>query len=1233
SEPAYFDKERRYRIIDTLGSGNFGIVYRAYDEKWKEEVALKTSHDDSMEQQRWLKEEYRIQIDIVHPILVQPDELRQEEERSYFTMKLIESAKPFDEHFRPESKNNEEDQSARISAICAAAAELADGLQTIHSFDRCHGDIKPANVLIGEGGRVALLDFGLMRSANTSVQKYYEEQQLSGTPSYMPPEQYEDNLVSKASDWYALGLMLFEAISSREAFAGDALDQLIAKQMAAPNLSAVTPKVPNELALTIDAMLSPNPSERPPPCDVVRVLHKFGGDNLRTQADWESNEAFLDDRFIARIEELNTLKRIYTEVPKSVSRFVEVVGPSGIGKSALIQHFLESQNIRDKSLLLEGRCFPNENIPYKAFDTVINELTQCLLNLPAAELQQTLPESGAASLGLIFPEMRRVREIEAAALVSPRVGDPRTIRQQGFNALGEILNNLATAKNVVIWVDDIQWADVDSAALLESLIATSLHSKILYLFSRRPDSEIADPTLLSALEKIPYLNRQVISLTSLERSQSESLVKSIVGEEADSSGLVSHIIEQAGGLPYLLSELAHYAKRDGARIGTATSDASSQSLLAERLSSLSIEDRVLLELVAVATVPLAPTIILEAAETTQRYRIRDLCIMRLLKPVIHGADQSVQIYHDHLREFVVLDMSAETEVKRHASLLEVMERDGRFTNETLLPHAIASKNSNRVRHHALAAAERAAETYAFEQASNFYATVIDTYRDSPVPVETLIAYADALANAGRSTRAAPTYEKAYELLVKGASDNVEQMDGVRRRAGEQYLKSGHFAEGIQILSKFLNEKGITLPSSGRKAFMISVARRLRLYARGFKFKPAEQTGSNSAAVRLDHLWAATTAVSMMDPVTADTLGLLHFLEALKHGNSAHVARSLGYEAAFAALIGRPFLRAKANKLLALNAQLIDEQSAPYEKAFYHLGASTTAFFNSDWRAALDHADLAVEKFRGECHGADYEAAVAVVWALQALGQAGDIQTLNQRLPHEIQQADDRGDLFAANSYRGGFHAIGRIATGQLDTVQADLAKVVETWTPGFYQMHAYHRVFAGVSADLYQGNPHAALNRIDDDWSELKQGLYLTMELPATELRWTRARAIIGVASVTPLNERRSMIGQVRKLIRVIRRATIPAGRPHAALLKAGLCGLENDQLAAVVALREAMTGYRIAEMQIHHHVAKWILSRLLKGEEQELLTADSQKWQRDNEVPDMFSLAQAIAPGCSMLL
>src|SRR5262249_15117023 len=99
-----------------------------------------------------------------------------------------------------------------IERLRPALRQLVNGIHALHEAKRLHRDLKPANALVDTTGRVVILDFGMVRELDTS-EPGMTHTQVVGTPAYMAPEQLLDGHVSEASDWYAVGVMLFEALT------------------------------------------------------------------------------------------------------------------------------------------------------------------------------------------------------------------------------------------------------------------------------------------------------------------------------------------------------------------------------------------------------------------------------------------------------------------------------------------------------------------------------------------------------------------------------------------------------------------------------------------------------------------------------------------------------------------------------------------------------------------------------------------------------------------------------------------------------------------------------------------------------------------------------------------------------------------------------------------------------------------------------------------------------------
>lgn len=1217
---ATVDPAGRYVVREVLGAGSFGVVYRVYDRHWRQDVALKTLRNPSPTQRQWLKAEYRTLRDIVHPNLVRLHELHVDDARCFFTMDIVDGGAPFTERLRV-SEGPPAARQAAIRRACGAAAQLADALRAVQRHGKCHRDIKPSNVLVTPADHVVLLDFGLASPVDRTRVLDTARGVIVGTLPFLAPEQYDDPAPLPASDWYSFGLLLYQTVVGELPFADNLLEEFAAKRRGFDPAALRRADLPEALETLLLGLLAPSPAARLGADRAVATLRALAGESAPSTPGRLQPQLGEGD-FIAREGERAAVRDAFARTATGRFAMVELVGPSGIGKTALAREALRELAIRDPGcVVLEARCHPQESIPYKALDAVVDDLARLWLGLDDAQSRGLVPPSGADALTHLFPELRRVSHL-AAQHREELTGDPRSLREQGFAALRAVLSTLRARAGVALWVDDLQWADADSLALLDAVFGEGDAPSVLLLVSRRPEANIDDPVaaLCATLRRRGEAAR--LDLPPLTLDDAASLARRITARVGrDSPDAVAAIVREAGGVPYLLAELAHFS----AEGDVATSVG---SLLRARLDTLDPTDRALVELAALAGDALPAETLLRAAASSERRRLRDLCVARMLRWSVEH-DEAVLIYHDRLREFVDGDLPPARARDLHRSLLRALEEDAAVDPQRLLHHATAAGDRARAHRHALTAARQAEAALAFNQAARLYATAHEHLAADAPRTELEARWAEALANAGRSGEAASRFEAAARALLRERPDAPHLAAALRRRAGEQYLKSGRYADGLRLLDGFLAEAGVRLPRSGRGALLASAGLRARLYLRGFEFtrRPAEATARPDRQ-RLEDLWAATTALSMMDPVRADSVGLVHFLDALRLGDGAHVARSLGYEAAFAALIGGHYLRGRAAELLARNQEALRVDGGPYERGFYALGAGTAAFFHSRWRDAVALCDQADAIFRAECRGAEYEAAVARVFSLQALGQAGAVAELVRRIPAAIREADARGDLFAANNYRGGFHALGRVAAGHLDEVKADVQRVVETWQPGFYQMHAYHRVFASVAADLYLGDPAGAQARIEGDWSELESGLYLVMELPAVELRWTRARALLGVANAASGTDRARRLREVRGLAARIARATVAAARPHAALLRASIAHLEGDRAALTAHLHTAVDGYAAAEMALHREVSRYALSWLLTEVRGRALRDSVARWIAREGVADIERLTAAIAPG-----
>src|SRR5690606_23906098 len=248
------------------------------------------------------------------------------------------------------------------TALRPALAQLAAGVHALHRAGLLHRDLKPSNVLLSAAGRLKIVDFGLATLASGG------EQALAGTEGYLAPELLLGAAASPASDWFAVGVMLHEALTG-----------------ARPRLplapAPLGPEVPADLDALCQALLASDPSSRP---SGPEILHRLG---VAVPA------APAAPTFVGRDHERAAGLDALARGPA----LLLLVGASGAGKSALLTRLLADLRRDRDALVLRGRCYAGETVPYKALDGVIDALAQHLVTCPSEHVPlDSTPEAASA---------------------------------------------------------------------------------------------------------------------------------------------------------------------------------------------------------------------------------------------------------------------------------------------------------------------------------------------------------------------------------------------------------------------------------------------------------------------------------------------------------------------------------------------------------------------------------------------------------------------------------------------------------------------------------------------------------------------------------------------------------------------------------------------------------------------------------------------------------------------
>jgi tRNA A37 threonylcarbamoyladenosine biosynthesis protein TsaE len=469
----------RYELLRRLGAGGMGEVFEARHLDSGERVALKTLSHTHVTLRHRFKREFRALADLTHPNIISLGELVVPEQgAAFFTMELT-AGLPLVSWVRNVPLI---DAAPPLERLEHALRQLLVGLAHLHARRRVHRDLKPSNVLVDEHGRVVILDFGLVLELDSDVALTRESQRL-GTVVYMAPEQTHTARVEPAADIYAVGVMLFECLTGRVPWSGSMAQILVAKQTEPlPDLRSLPASVPLRLRELCMRMLARDPNQRP---SAHELVDEFGGRPTLTET---RPPPVCPDQELAQLHAALTRVQL-----RQACVTVHVRGRAGSGKSSLLRRFVSGIHAQD-ALVLRARCRVQETVSYKAFDGIVEGLAVYLRSLPAAR-RDTLRPARVDALVSTFPAFEHVWPHEAVpAGSSGAVDEPHRLAWVG---LRDVIVELARFETPILIIDDFQWADADSIALLHALTQPPQAPASLLVIAYRPD--MADRELLRCL--------------------------------------------------------------------------------------------------------------------------------------------------------------------------------------------------------------------------------------------------------------------------------------------------------------------------------------------------------------------------------------------------------------------------------------------------------------------------------------------------------------------------------------------------------------------------------------------------------------------------------------------------------------------------------------------------------------------------------------------------------------
>jgi hypothetical protein len=1208
-----------YEILGELGCGGMGIVYRAFDRRRREAVALKTVHRLGPTALERFKREFRALAGVVHPNLVTLHELVSDGSGWFFTMELVEGL-DFLAHVRPGGALDPD-------RLRDAARQLADGLAALHAAGRLHRDLKPSNVRVTPSRRVVILDFGLAAELDADGWHKSTESQVLGTVAYMAPEQAAGGPVGPGADWYSLGVMLYQAMTGRVPFDGGPLLVLEAKRRAGlPTLPERWPDEAEDLGALCVELLRRDPAIRPGGAEVLRRLGNDPGRPAGPQAPaWEARRAA---PLVGREQHLESLEAALAVVRGGRPLTILIGGCSGVGKTTLVRRFLDDLARRDSAAILAGRCYEQESVPYKALDGLIDALGRYLRRLPGPVMRELMPRD-VLSLARVFPVLRRVEAVAQASGRAGEVPNPQELRRRAFAAVRELLARLGDRQPLVLFIDDLQWGDVDSARLLAEVLRPPDPPVLLLLGTyRREDAETSQFLQMFARSAGAEsgVDRRDLEVEPLTLAEARELALDLIGHPAaDASACAEAVARESQGSPFFVHELVRHV-RVGADPGDrlfAAEGISLDGILRDRVARLPGPARRLLEVVAVSGHPLEQELAFRTALLGENGRaaLAALRSERFARGTGPDERDQIDVYHDRVREAVLAHLDPDSTKAHHHRLARELSASGRTDPEILaLHHRGAGEDAEAGAHYARAGAQ-AAEALAFDRAAEMYRLALQLHRAEGAEQRRLrVQRGDALADAGRGA------EAAAEYLAAAEGSRPAEAREVRRRAAMQLLISGHIDAGLDVLRDVLRDLGVGFPGTPRRALASLMLQQARLLLRGLRFRSreADEVPADDLA-RIEICWSAAVGLSTIDVIRGADFQARALLLSLRAGETSRITRSLIIGAAHASS------RAGSGRWWPTRLFLAAERMArraddPYADGVLCLSKGVVAHLERRYPAARKLLDEAEVRLRNRYPGAVWEIDTTRIYALWVLADQGEVAELRRRRSTALRDARQRGDLYLEAHLSTHIMAIVRLGADEVDEADEELRSITSAWSQrGFHLQHTLALV-ARVMFDLYRGAGDRAWDTLRRQWPLYQSSLLTRIQYNRVDMLQLRGRCAIAMALVAddPRPYLRGAAADARRL----RCERSPFAAAMAAVIEGGVAGVRGQAEVARDRLAEATDLLEQIHMKLWASATRRRLGEWLGGNEGKSLINQANTWMVGQCIRDPARMTAMLIPG-----
>lgn len=798
-----FVQQNRYTLSSVLGRGGMGTVYQARDTLLNRNVAIKFLSGDITEENRSsLLREARSSAQLNHPNIVSVYDVGEMQGIPFILMELVEG-----ESLYSHKPLNQDEIIDITLQICAA-------LEHAHANGIIHRDLKPENIILTPQGNVKLLDFGLARSIASRIST---QGGMIGTVYYMAPEYALGKTVDGRADLYSLGVILYELLAGRLPFPGEDPLAVISQHLHAP---VVPPSTHQPAAISFDPiilrLLAKNPDDRfASAYQVIEALSMLReAKSSVTLPELSGPVAQLNQlargRLVGRRSELNKLLEYWKRSQQGLVHLILLSGEPGIGKTRLGNELVVNAQLNG-AVVLRGGCYEYEaTTPYLPFGEALREW----IHGQTSGSVRDLLGSTANELARLAPEI----ESKLGPLAQNPTLSPNEERLRLFDNVTRFLQTLSGKKGLLLFIDDLHWADQGTLSLLYYILRNLHNDRVMILAAYREMELDRSHPLAAALVE---WNRERLAiripLNRLTFEDSSTMLATLFGQESVSEDYARAMYAETEGNPFFIEEVvktlieqgtiyrkgSQWGRKDIAELAMPQGV---KEAIGRRLSRLS---QACLDILHVASAlgkefdfrELAATNLMDEDQLLDM--LDEASQAQLLRP---SSGESYSFTHDKIREVLYEELNLVRRKRLHQRIGEGLEKrySGKLEAhiQELAHHFTHSGDLPRSLRYSILAAEKTHRLYALDDALHYYEYAREAAEMLNETAQLALihnAIGEIYSQRGPINLAVEHYEQAIAL-----EPDTGKRGAIKAQIGSVYAEVGD-ARGLGYIEEALQE--------------------------------------------------------------------------------------------------------------------------------------------------------------------------------------------------------------------------------------------------------------------------------------------------------------------------------------------------------------------------------------------------------------------------------------------